>query len=33
MKLYFEDLEVGAVFRGDECVADKDEMLEYCTEE
>src|SRR5215467_417850 len=29
MKMYFEDLEVGAVFRGDECVADKDEMLEY----
>src|SRR4029077_12259621 len=29
MKLYFEDLEVGAVFRGDECVADKDEMLDY----
>ena len=29
MKMYFEDLEVGRVFRGDECVADKDEMLEY----
>src|SRR5262245_14805606 len=29
MKLYFEDLEEGTVFRGDECVADRDEMLEY----
>ena len=29
MKLYFENLEVGAVFRGDECVADKDEIHEY----
>ena len=29
VKLYFDDLEVGRVFRGDECVADRDEMLEY----
>jgi acyl dehydratase len=29
MKMYFEDLEEGTVFRGDECVADRDEMLEY----
>ncbi len=29
MKLYFEDLEEGAVFRGDECVVDREEMLEY----
>ena len=29
MKMYFEDLEEGTVFRGDECVADKDEMLNY----
>ena len=29
MKMYFEDLEEGAVFRGAECVADKEEMLDY----
>ena len=29
MKMYFEDLDEGTVFRGDECVADKNEMLEY----
>jgi hypothetical protein len=29
MKIYFEDLDEGTVFRGDECVADKNEMLEY----
>ena len=29
MKIYFEDLDEGTVFRGDECVADKDEMLDY----
>ena len=29
MKLYFEDLEEGSVFRGDECVVDKEEMLQY----
>jgi acyl dehydratase len=29
MKLYFEDLNEGTVFRDDECVADKDEMLDY----
>jgi acyl dehydratase len=29
MKMYFEDLDEGTVFRGDECVADKDEMLDY----
>ena len=29
MKLYFEELDEGTVFRGDECVADKDEMLDY----
>ena len=29
MKMYFEDLEEGVVFRGDVCVADKEEMLDY----
>jgi acyl dehydratase len=29
MKMYFEDLEEGTVFRGDECIADKNEMLDY----
>jgi acyl dehydratase len=29
MKMYFEDLKEGAVFRGDGCVADKEEMLDY----
>ena len=29
MKMYFEDLEEGRVFRGDECIADKEEMLDY----
>jgi acyl dehydratase len=29
VKLYFEDLEKGDVFRGDACVADKEEMLDY----
>ena len=29
MKLYFEDLEEGAVFPGDECLVDRDEMLQY----
>jgi hypothetical protein len=29
MKMYFEDLEEGTVFQGDECIADKEEMLDY----
>jgi len=28
-KIYFEDLEVGAVYLGRECVCDKEEMLEF----
>lgn len=29
MKKHFEDLEQGAVFWGDECEVDKEEMLQY----
>jgi acyl dehydratase len=29
VKLYFEDLEEGIVFRGDECAVDREEMLQY----
>jgi hypothetical protein len=29
MKKHFEDLEDGAVFWGDECEVDKEEMLQY----
>ena len=29
MKMYFEDLEEGTVFPGEECIADKNEMLDY----
>ena len=29
MKKHFEDLEHGAVFWGDECEVDKEEMLQY----
>ena len=29
MKMYFEDLEEGRVFKGDECIADREEMLDY----
>jgi acyl dehydratase len=29
MKMYFEDLEEGRVFQGDECIADREEMLDY----
>jgi acyl dehydratase len=29
MKLHFEDLKEGTVFRGDECTVQEDELLEY----
>jgi acyl dehydratase len=29
MTIYFEDLEEGVVYFGDECAADREEMLEY----
>lgn len=29
MKQYFEDLQEGTVFRGNECIVDREEMLQW----